>query len=180
MSEIEQSIFSDLIEKPVATSIGKRIAASLVDGLILLAIFIILGKIFGEQYETSTFTTTTVSTGTGNVTTSSGVEKSSGFHLTGWPALGFMVCWFFIIPFMEGMTGQTIGKRALGIRVICLNGEPSTVGTSLVRHLFDCIDSFLLIGLIVAACNPKRARIGDLVASTYVVDKASVNIAGVS
>jgi uncharacterized RDD family membrane protein YckC len=99
------------------------------------------------------------------------VETSTGFKLTGWPMLAFMVCWFFVIPFMEGMTGGTIGKKLLRIKVIRQDGQPSTVGTSFVRHLFDFIDCFFLIGLIVALTNVNRARIGDLVAHTYVVDK---------
>jgi uncharacterized RDD family membrane protein YckC len=172
MSVIQENILSDIIEQPKPTSIGKRIAASLIDGLILLVIFVILGKLFGEQFETTTYTTTVTSaSASADPTTSREVEMSSGFHLSGWPMLGFMVCWFFLIPFMEGMTGQTIGKKALGIRTIRQDGAPSTVGTSFVRHLFDGIDFFLLIGIIVAASNPKRTRIGDLVAKTYVVDK---------
>jgi uncharacterized RDD family membrane protein YckC len=59
----------------------------------------------------------------------------------------------------------------LRIKVIRQNGGPASVGTSFVRHLFDCIDCFFLIGIIIAATNAKRARIGDLVAKTYVVDK---------
>lgn len=70
---------------------------------------------------------------------------------------------------MEGETGQTIGKKMLGIKVIQQNGDPSTVGTSFVRHLFDCIDFFVLIGIIIALTNVNKARIGDLVAKTYVV-----------
>lgn len=174
MSDVQESILSDIIEQPKSTTIGKRIAASLVDGLILLVIFIIMGKLFGDNYKTTTIVTTeTSTTESANSTTKREVETSSGFHLSGWPALGYMVCWFFIIPFMEGKTGQTVGKRVLGIRVIRQNGDPSSVGTSFVRHLFDCIDSFFLAGLIVAMSNAKRARIGDLVASTYVVDKVS-------
>ncbi len=82
-----------------------------------------------------------------------------------------MIGWFFLIPFSEGRTGQTLGKRALGIRVLKQNGEPANIGLSFVRHLFDGIDCFFLVGLIIASTNKERKRIGDLVAGTYVVEK---------
>ncbi|HEX9512928.1 MAG TPA: RDD family protein [Puia sp.] len=174
MSDVQQNILSDFIEQPESAKFGKRIAAAMVDGLIILIILIIMGNLFGDRYEATTVTTTVSSTTEpGKSTTNREVETSSGFHLSGWPAFGYMVCWFFIIPFMEGKTGQTIGKKALAIRVIRKNGDPSTIGSSFVRHLFDCVDCFLLIGILVAVSNEKRARIGDLVAGTYVVDKVS-------
>ena len=131
-----------------------------------------MGRLFGDAYEKTTVTTT-VSSATTSVdnTTNRVVETSSGYQLTGWPMLGFMFCWFLVMPFLEGKTGGTVGKKLLGIKVIRQDGQPSTVGTSLVRHLFDCIDCFFLVGLIVALTNVNRMRIGDMVAHTYVVDK---------
>jgi uncharacterized RDD family membrane protein YckC len=172
MSDVQQSILNDLILPPPPANIGKRIAASLIDAGILVIIFIVIGKLFGDPYEKTTVTTT-VSSSTSSVpgTTNRVVETSSGYQLTGWSALAFMSCWFFVIPFMEGMTGGTIGKKLLRIKVIRQDGRPSTVGTSFVRHLFDCIDCFFLLGLIVALTNVNRGRVGDLVAHTYVVDK---------
>jgi uncharacterized RDD family membrane protein YckC len=172
MSDVQESILHDLILPPPPASIGKRIAASLIDAMILVIIFIVIGKLFGDPYEKTTVTTT-VSSSTSSVpgTTDRVVETSSGYQLTGWPSLGFMICWFFVIPFMEGKTGGTVGKKLLRIKVIRQDGQPSTVGTSFVRHLFDCIDCFFLLGLIVALTNVNRGRVGDLVAHTYVVDK---------
>ncbi len=95
-----------------------------------------------------------------------------GFHLTGGPALVAMLYGALLLPVLEGLTGQTIGKRVLGIKVLRNDYSKSGIGSSIVRHLFDIVDCFLLIGLIVAATNPNKQRVGDLVAKTYVVVKA--------
>jgi uncharacterized RDD family membrane protein YckC len=172
MSDLEQSILHDLILPPPPANIGKRIAAALIDGVILVLIFIAMGRLFGDHYEKTTVTTTVASTTTSVPgTTNRVVETSSGYQLTGWASFGFMLCWFLVMPFMEGKTGGTVGKKLLRIKVVRQDGRSSTVGTSLVRHLFDCIDCFFLIGLIVALTNVNRMRIGDMVAHTCVVDK---------
>jgi uncharacterized RDD family membrane protein YckC len=169
MNDVQESIFTDIIEPPQKTTIGKRIAAALIDGMILFAILIVMGHFFGDRTERTTTTTISSVSPSTNSTTTREVSTSTGIHLSGLPALGYMICWFFLIPFMEGQTGQTLGKKALKIKVIRLNGEPTNIGVSFLRHLFDVIDCFLLIGLIIAASNPKNRRIGDLVAGTYVV-----------
>lgn len=161
-------LLSDIVQPPTIASIGKRIAAALIDGVILLVIFVILGSFFGERYSTVTTTTTTTSDTT---VTTHDFTTSTGFHLTGIPALVFMIGWFFLIPFSEGHTGQTLGKRALGIRILKQNGDPANIGLSIARHLFDGIDSIFLIGLIIASTSKERRRIGDLVAGTVVVEK---------
>jgi uncharacterized RDD family membrane protein YckC len=162
-------ILSDIVQAPPVAPIGKRIAAALIDGAILLVILAIMGNLFGERYSTSTTITTTTADTT---ITTNNFTRSSGFYLTGIPALVYMIGWFFLIPFSEGRTGQTLGKRALGIRVLKQNDDPTNVGLSFVRHLFDGIDCFFLIGLIIASTNKERKRIGDLVAGTHVVEKA--------
>ena len=167
-TEPSQDILSDIVQPPPIASIGKRIAAALIDGAILVAIFIVMGKLFGER---TTNTSTTITTISGTSVTTNDVTNSTGFTLTGIPALIYMAGWFFLIPFSEGRTGQTLGKRALGIRILKQNGDPANIGLSFVRHLFDGIDCFFLIGLIIASTNKERKRIGDLVAGTVVVEK---------
>jgi len=173
MSEVPQDILNDFLEQPKATTIRKRIVASILDGLILMVVFIIMGNLFGERYEETTTKTTTIASPAGQVdrNTTTEVTTSSGFHLEGWPALAFMACWFFLMPFREGTSGQTIGKRVLGIKVVRSNGDPVNVGISFIRHLFDIVDCFLLIGLIIASLNPQCKRIGDLIAGTYVAER---------
>lgn len=169
-----QSIFTDIIDqRPVPTGIGQRIAAALIDAIILFAVLFLLGMLLGKRYTDTTTTVTTTITSTDGATSPQTTtrEETTGFKLEGWPAFLYMVCWFCLMPLLEGLRGQTIGKMAVRIKVVRRNGDPVNVGLSLVRHLFDIVDCFFLIGIIIAATNPNKARIGDLVAGTCVVDK---------
>jgi len=165
MNDARKDILDDFIEQPKPTTIGKRVAAAIIDGLILTVILIVMFNLFGERYET----TTTITSSSDQGSTTNEVTTSSGWQLEGWPTLAFMVCWFFLVPFNEGRSGQTIGKKIVGIKVICSNGDPVSISRSFFRHLFDGVDCFFLIGLIIAWLNLGK-RIGDLVAGTYVVD----------
>lgn len=76
---------------------------------------------------------------------------------------------YFIVQ--EGLYGQTIGKRAAGIVVVCRDGQPITFGQSIVRNLLRVVDGLFsyALGLAVMLVNDDRQRIGDLAADTIVV-----------
>jgi len=150
MSDLQEDILTDIFIEPKTATIGSRIGAVIVDSLILWGVDFMIAMLFGEA-RVSTF--------------------SYGYSLTGFPAILSMIVWFLLIPVLEGSTGQTLGKRVLGIRVIHDRSNTPTVASSIIRHLFDIVDCIFLVGLIVAVANEKRKRIGDLVAGTRVVHK---------
>jgi uncharacterized RDD family membrane protein YckC len=171
MPEIQQDILDDFVEQSKPATIGKRIGAALIDAVILIILFVIIGNTMGERYTTTTTTTTaTSSVDQDGPATTSEVTTASGFKLGTMGTLVYMVCWFLLMPLMEGRGGQTIGKKALRIRVIRMNGDPTNVGISFSRHFFDFIDCFFLIGIIVASNNSRHRRVADNIAGTYVVD----------
>lgn len=68
--------------------------------------------------------------------------------------------------------GQSVGKMALKIKVIRLDGESPTIGNYLLRWLLRLIDITLTQGGIAVLCillNEKGQRLGDLAAGTIVV-----------
>jgi len=82
-------------------------------------------------------------------------------------AIAHLVVW-------QGSTGASIGKEAMGIRVVDDNGDVCGPGRAFVRWLFWFVDDFPyiipgLVGFIVAAATPDRRRVGDIVARTTVV-----------
>jgi uncharacterized RDD family membrane protein YckC len=78
---------------------------------------------------------------------------------------------FFIIIFPEGLWGQTLGKWAIGIRVVDrFDHRPGIMG-SLIRHFLDPIDICFFVGYFIAHKNINKQRIGDIVAHTIVVRK---------
>ncbi|HVU58825.1 MAG TPA: RDD family protein [Puia sp.] len=172
MNEIQQDILNDFIEPAKPANIGKRIGAAIIDGILLCIIFVIVGNLFGEPYKTTTTSTVTTSSDQGSPTTTREITTSRGYNLGTTGTLIYLCGWFLLLPVIEGQGGQTIGKKALGIKVIRQNGEPVNIGISFVRHFFDFIDCFFLIGLIVASSNPLHKRIADNIAGTYVVEKA--------
>jgi uncharacterized RDD family membrane protein YckC len=141
-------LLSDLIEKPRLAPLKYRIGASIIDILIVSVIFAVMGHYFGESYTEG---------------------NAAGVRITGFPAFVLFAILFVLMPIQEGLTGRTIGKRVAGIKVMKEDFSDGTVGTSIVRHLFDGVDLFFCIGLIVANSSQKKQRVGDLVAKTVVV-----------
>jgi uncharacterized RDD family membrane protein YckC len=87
----------------------------------------------------------------------------------------FLVVWGYSLGFEWLWHGQTPGKRALGIRVISLEGTSITFVQSAVRNVLRVADGLPLppylygLGFAVAACNRESRRLGDLAAGTLVV-----------
>lgn len=125
-----------------------RIAAATLDFTLLAAIGLVLGFFWGERVQDS---------------------EGVGLRLKGWPAFIWFLTWLILVQIKEGTSGQTFGKKFIKIKVVKKNLNPTNIGTSLLRHLFDGIDCFLFMGLLVAGLNKRKQRIGDLLAGTLVV-----------
>jgi uncharacterized RDD family membrane protein YckC len=73
--------------------------------------------------------------------------------------------------------GRTIGKRALGIRVVTREGAPVRFRHAAIRSAFWIIDGFLLggpsIGVVTMLLTRQSLRTGDIVAGTIVVRERS-------
>jgi uncharacterized RDD family membrane protein YckC len=70
------------------------------------------------------------------------------------------------------LNGQTLGKRAMNIRVVLLNGNQPTLGAYILRWLLIIIDTELLtplVAIITIAANGKGQRVGDIAAGTTVI-----------
>ena len=68
--------------------------------------------------------------------------------------------------------GQSIGKFALKIRVLSLNGARPTLGQFFLRWVFRLLDFVITFGIgavISVAVSEKKQRIGDIVAGTTLV-----------
>jgi len=130
----------------------KRWLATLTDYIFYLAIFMAVNIFFGEKYTTP--------------------DGATGYRTTGWPAFGLFAVWWLLLPILEGLTGQTVGKAIFKIKTVKVNGDDASMGNCIVRHLFDFADFapfFGIVGLLVAGNNPHQQRVGDLVAQTIVI-----------
>ncbi|WP_421827767.1 RDD family protein [Larkinella sp.] len=87
---------------------------------------------------------------------------------------------FLLLPFMlydllceTFLNGQSLGKIAMKIRVVMLDGSQPGLGAYLLRWLLRLIESPMFFGGMVAvitiAANGRGQRIGDIAAGTTVV-----------
>ena len=86
--------------------------------------------------------------------------------------LGFLLVMFLYFVLLEGLAGATLGKMVLGIRVERMGGGRPGFTKGLVRNLLRVVDSLPalgILGIILIATSPERARFGDRVAGTRVV-----------
>jgi uncharacterized RDD family membrane protein YckC len=130
--------------------LGRRIAAALVDMGLLFLVFLVLGLLIGDSESGN---------GGGSVSLT-----GAGFLVF----VGITLLYYFVL---EAATGQTLGKRLLGIRVRSVDGGEAGGGAVAIRTLLRLIDSvpFLyLLGFIVMMVTPRRQRLGDLAGRTVV------------
>ncbi len=140
---------------PDTQVIGRRVLATVID-LVLLGV---LGSLFAAPGALVD------GWGSGQFSdAASGVLFSFG-------GLAVLLVTFAYFAIMEGRFGQTLGKMALGIKVVREDG--GTIGTreAVLRTLMRIVDSIgsYLVALVVALVSGKNQRLGDMVAKTLVV-----------
>jgi len=87
--------------------------------------------------------------------------------------LPFLLLAGYFPAFELAWSGQTPGKRALGIRVVGRSGEPVSGMQVAIRNLLRVIDflpAYYGIGVVTMFINRQSRRLGDLAAGTIVVE----------
>jgi serine/threonine-protein kinase len=83
-----------------------------------------------------------------------------------------------VLVVLQGLTGATVGKLLVGLRVVDRDGRPPGLRQALVRTLLLVIDGFPwvvpLLGWLVAATNARHRRVGDFAAGTMVVRRRAL------
>ena len=87
--------------------------------------------------------------------------------------VGILAILYFIV--LEAIQGATLGKMALGLRVVKMDGSPISWTESIVRNLLRIIDGLFvyLVGAILVWTSPLKQRLGDRAAHTIVIRKRS-------
>ncbi|MBW8799302.1 MAG: RDD family protein [Streptomyces sp.] len=95
-------------------------------------------------------------------------SKAAVLGIIGGLAILGIAIWQLI---MEGRTGQTIGKKALGIRLVKeATGQPIGVGMAFVRRIAHILDSLACyLGWLWPAWDAKRQTFADKVCGTIVI-----------
>jgi uncharacterized RDD family membrane protein YckC len=137
-------------------TMGRRVAAGLLDSLLLGVVFVALAATIGE--------------------TSSGDGQYS-VRLDGLPALLFLAIVLGYYGLLEGTIGTSLGKLALGLRVVGDDGRRAGGRAVAIRTLLRIVDALPFLYLVGFVCalstgRDRRARIGDLAGKTVVVPRA--------
>lgn len=101
-----------------------------------------------------------------------------GFHDASFPiwlqalialASGIVVMTYFTL--LEAREGRSLGKRALDLRVVRLDGQPMTYREAFVRNLVKLSPLILFLDVLVMliAFNKDKQRVSDRIAGTIVV-----------
>ena len=132
--------------------VGSRIYAQILDLLLFGAAFLCIAM--GLMYLFSNY-----------IQVVGGVVSTLG-------VLGFFA--YFIL--FEGFwNGQTIGKRALNIRVRSADGTPITFSGAVARNLLrvaDVLPTCYFVGFVAMFTNKRSQRIGDMVGGTIVTQES--------
>jgi uncharacterized RDD family membrane protein YckC len=141
--------------------IGSRFIAFLIDSIIQLVCFIVLGM--GLAYGMPSI---------GAAFSSIGEKWALAIAIL----LFFSLYWGYFAFFESIWKGQTPGKRTVGIRVMKDTGRAIVPSEAISRNLLRSIDQLpgvYVIGLISMAISPEHRRVGDYVAGTLVVHEKS-------
>ena len=136
---------------PPATALvglGRRIPAALIDGAVLLALLlaesILLIVVFGVKVAND------VSTG------------DIPFFI-----VGAAIAWLYCAGMESGRRGATLGKRALGLEVLDLDGERPSFARASLRFMARALT--FLVGWLWIPLTHRRQALHDLAAGTIVV-----------
>jgi membrane protease YdiL (CAAX protease family) len=83
--------------------------------------------------------------------------------------VSIVALWFGYLVFAQSRWGQTLGMRALGIRVVGEPGQTLSWSRALVRSLLLVVD--WVVGPFLILLSRRRQRLGDRLANTVVLMK---------
>ncbi len=86
--------------------------------------------------------------------------------------LRLLIVGTYFVIFWVANGGQTLGKMAMGIKVVMIDGSSITTGKAILRFIGYIAGGFIMwVGFIWAAFDEKRQGWHDKMAKTYVVSK---------
>ena len=96
---------------------------------------------------------------------------NAGVVVEGKAFLGFLIAALGYYTIAEALTGRTLGKRLVRIRVVDEDGDHVSLAAAFVRNLLRAVDGlfFYLVGALFALSSARGQRLGDRAAHTVVV-----------
>jgi uncharacterized RDD family membrane protein YckC len=134
-------------------SIGNRIIAAILDGIILIFINFIVGMVL----------TITI-----NQSSSTSDESLNSLN----NLINILISYGYTAYLMSSESQATLGQMAMGIKVTDENGNRITFVAATIRYFMSLVSGIILaIGYLMALFNDKKQTLHDLVAKTVVLKK---------
>ena len=140
------------LEYPLA-GIGDRILAFVIDAVIILSFIFITNIILGAF----------------------GISMSMAMNV-----MLSIVAYLYRLVSEVFFNGQTVGKRALHIKVVKLDGSVPSFSAYFLRWLMEPIDFFIMgLGVVFIILSKNGQRVGDLLAGTTVIKMKKITATNV-
>ena len=138
-----------------AAGVGERLLAYILDYCVKMGYLVIVGYVF-DGFGT--------------------MDEWSQIGINTLLVLPYM---FYTLTLESLLEGQTLGKKAMKIRVVKIDGYQASISDHLVRWFFRIVDIFMFgIGFFVIIFSKRSQRFGDMAAGTAVIslrDKVSID-----
>ena len=137
-----------------------RFVAYIVDAFVLmLALVLIGGVIIGLAVAIS---------GTGGMDSEVAIGAAVVLAILAYLVIG----WLYEALLTSGRRGATLGKRAVGVRIVCADGTPLSFGRATGRHFLKVFVTPMIpfaIGYLMAGFTARKRALHDIMADTFVI-----------
>jgi uncharacterized RDD family membrane protein YckC len=133
---------------------GRRVLATIVDGVVFGVLFAVMASLFGT------------------VTNTGGASWDASMPAVPTVAYALIVVLYYIL--LEGYVGQTLGKMLFGIKVVREDtGELPGLRAATIRTALRLVDGLFsyLVAFVTVLVSGENKRLGDMAAHTLVVRK---------
>ncbi|MBU0655165.1 MAG: protein kinase [Gammaproteobacteria bacterium] len=132
-----------------------RLAALLLDTILIVVVLFVVGFIYGIA--------------------GGDVEAMASTSETFGPVdiINIILQWLYFAGMESSASGNTFGKRAVGIRVVDLQGQRISFGKATGRYFGKILSALIvLIGYFMAGFTARKQALHDMMAGTLVIKKA--------
>ncbi len=154
MPEIQINTTQNVKINYTAAGAGERLLAFIIDGAVKWGYLIVVGYIFGAFESMDEWSQIAINT------------------ILSLPVV------FYTLVLELLLSGQTLGKKAMKIRVVKIDGYQASLTDYVVRWFFRIVDIYIFgIGFFFIAFSKQSQRIGDMATGTSVISlRDKVNI----